>query len=150
MAIYQAPIVIGIFQIEIQAKHAVDAIRSAGFRYDQVGVAISSSSNATPDLQADLTNLGVSQEKASYYDNAYKSGNVVVSIRPDGREDEIKNILFSHGAYSYENRTGANPATEQPQANQMEPQPSTIETNTGQYEDTQSVETVRESSSNID
>jgi hypothetical protein len=98
---YETPIVIGIFQDEVHAKDAVDALRGAGFRYDQVGVAIQSSQNATPDLQGDLANLGVPQEQAHYYADAYQSGNIVVSIRPDGRETEAQTILQGNGAYNY-------------------------------------------------
>lgn len=144
MATYQAPIVVGIFQIEIQAKHAVDAIRGAGFRYDQVGVAISSSSNATPDLQADLINLGVPLEQASYYDTAYKSGSVVVSIRPDGRDNEVRNILSSNGAYNYENRPNPSLATVPRQAESRPAPPDALDTI--QDEKTQSVEAIQESS----
>lgn len=104
MTTYQTPIVIGIFQDEIQAKKAVDTLRNAGFRYDQVGVAMSSSTNATSNLQADLVNLGVPEEQANYYDEAYKSGKIVVSIRPDGRNSEVEDILTRSGAYNYEQR----------------------------------------------
>lgn len=107
MTTYQTPLVIGIFQDEIQAKNAVDTLRNAGFRYDQVGVAMSTSTNATSDLQADLVNLGISEEQAHYYDEAYKSGKIVVSIRPDGRESEVQGILASNGAYTYEQREAA-------------------------------------------
>ena len=102
MTTFQNPIVIGIFQDEIKAKSAVDTLRNAGFRYDQVGVAIQSSQNATPDLQSDLEKLGVPQEQASYYDDEYKSGHIVVSIRPDGRDSEAKNILDQNGAYDFQ------------------------------------------------
>ncbi|GCE05211.1 hypothetical protein [Dictyobacter aurantiacus] len=104
MTTYQTPLVIGIFQDEIQAKNAVDALKSADFRYDQVGVAMSSSMNATSNLQADLVNLGVPEEQAHYYDEEYKSGKIVVSIRPDGRDSEVQDILTRSGAYNYEQR----------------------------------------------
>ncbi|GHO86509.1 hypothetical protein [Dictyobacter formicarum] len=107
MTTYQTPIVIGIFQDEVQAKNAVDTLRNAGFRYDQVGVAINASTNATSNLQTDLVNLGVSEEQAHYYDEAYKSGKIVVSIRPDGRDSEVQDILTSNGAYNYEQREAA-------------------------------------------
>ena len=111
MTTYQSPLVVGIFQDELQAKSAVDTLRSAGFRYDQVGVAISSSNNATRDLQADLMSLGVSQEQASYYDSEYKSGHIVVSVRPDGRDPEVLDIMHGNGAYNYETlESSASPA----------------------------------------
>jgi hypothetical protein len=147
MTIDQAPIVVGIFHNEIQAKHAVDAIRSAGFRYDQVGVAISSSSNATSDLQADLLNLGVPHEQASYYDNAYQAGGVVVSIRPDGRENEVQGILLSNGASNYEKRPDAAPPTEQQQDQPGTSQTVATDPESYQDEETQRVEAIQEASS---
>ncbi|GLV58465.1 hypothetical protein KDH_52960 [Dictyobacter sp. S3.2.2.5] len=104
MTTYQTPLVIGIFQDEVQAKSAVDALKSAEFRYDQVGVAMNSSENATSNLQTDLVNLGVPEEQAHYYDEEYKSGKIVVSIRPDGRDSEVQDILTRSGAYNYEQR----------------------------------------------
>ena len=101
MTTYQTPIVIGIFQDELKAKGAVDGLRDAGFHYDQVGVAITGSNNATPNLAADLMNLGVPQEQANYYDSEYKSGHIVISVRPDGRENEVKEILQNNGAYNH-------------------------------------------------
>ncbi|GCE19225.1 hypothetical protein [Dictyobacter kobayashii] len=124
MTTYQTPLVIGIFQDEVQAKNAVDALRNAGFRYDQVGVAIHSSNNATPDLQADLVNLGVSEEQASFYDEAYKAGKIVVSIRHDGREDEVQDILTNNGAYDYNHRESvatANTTSTTPETQPAEP-----------------------------
>ena len=102
MTTFQTPIIVGIFQDEVKAKNAVDTLRDAGFRYDQVGVAIQSSQNATPNLQSDLENLGVPQEQASYYDDEYKAGHIVVSVRPDGRDSEAKTILDQNGAYDFQ------------------------------------------------
>lgn len=119
MTTYKTPIAIGIFQEEIRAKEAVDALRTAGFRYDQVGVAIQSSQHATSDLEGDLVNLGVPQEQANYYDSEYQTGHIVVSIRPDGREEEAQDILSSNGAYNYENQH-AESSTEQTQSQEQE------------------------------
>ncbi|HTI13054.1 MAG TPA: hypothetical protein VL461_00590 [Dictyobacter sp.] len=101
MTTYQTPLVVGVFNDEDHAKSAVETLRGAGFRYDQLGVAIQGSSNATPDLSVDLMNLGVPQEQAHYYDKEYKSGNIVVSVRPDGRDGEVQDILQGNGAYDF-------------------------------------------------
>ncbi|GCF06531.1 hypothetical protein [Dictyobacter arantiisoli] len=114
MTTYQTPLIVGIFQAENPARQAVDTLRTLGLRYDQVGVAINSSSHATSDLQSDLEKLGMPEEQASYYNNAYKSGKIVVSIRPDGREQEVSEILQSNGAYSFEQDTPAAAESNQP------------------------------------
>ena len=54
MTTLQNPIVVGIFQDEVKAKSAVDTLRNAGFRYDQVGVAISEFTEPTPNLQSEM------------------------------------------------------------------------------------------------
>src|SRR5689334_2422586 len=100
MTTFQTPIVAGVFQDEDPARNAVNALRNAGFGYDQVGVAMQGGAT-TPDLKHDLMNLGVPEERASYYEHEFKSGHIVVSVRPDGRDDEAKNILQGNGAYDF-------------------------------------------------
>lgn len=100
MTTFQTPIVAGVFQDEAPARNAVNALRNAGFGYDQVGVAMQGGA-ATPDLKHDLMNLGVPEERASYYEHEFESGHIVVSVRPDGRDDEAKNILHGNGATDF-------------------------------------------------
>jgi len=57
-------IVADVFRHEAQAKHALEALRQAGFGYDQIGIAMQGHEGI--DLQSDLQNLGVSHEQASY------------------------------------------------------------------------------------
>ncbi len=102
----QASIIAGVFENERDARRALDALRQAGFGYDQVGVATQGQNNV--NLLNDLTGLGVSQDSASYYDQQYKNGRTVVSVRPDGRDDEAHNILHQYGAYDYEHQSGYN------------------------------------------
>ncbi len=97
----QTPLVVGVFQDERQAKNAIDQLRAAGFGYDQVGVAMREGGAVTKNLLDDLTKLGVPQDRASYYDNEFRSGRTVVSVRPDGRDQEVMSILRNNGAYDY-------------------------------------------------
>lgn len=110
MTTFQSPLVIGIFENEVQARNAVDMLRNAQFAHDQIGVAMRDGGVVPQNYVGDLMNLGVPQEQASYYNEEYKAGHIVVSVRPDGREDEVKNILSNNGAYDY-NR---NPSSQQP------------------------------------
>lgn len=98
MTTYQIPLVVGVFEEEQPARSAVDALRNAGFRYDQVGVAIRNEEQPLHNLRDDLITLGVDQEQANHYDDAYKSGEIVVSVRPDGRNTEAQHILSDNGA----------------------------------------------------
>ncbi len=99
-------IVVDVFTHEAQAKHALEALRQAGFGYDQIGIAMQGHEGI--DLQSDLQNLGVSHEQASYYAQEVKTGHTVVSVRPDGREQEAHEIMRRCGAF-----TGADSAASQ-------------------------------------
>jgi len=91
-------IVADVFSDEAQAKHALEALRQAGFDYDQIGIAMQGHEGI--DLLSDLQNLGVSHEQASYYAQEVQAGHTVVSVRPDGREQEAHEIMHRSGAFT--------------------------------------------------
>ncbi len=91
-------IVADVFTNEAQAKHALEALRNAGFGYDQIGIAMQGHEGI--DLLSDFQNLGVSHEQASYYAQEVKVGHIVVSVRPDGREQEAHEIMRRSGAFT--------------------------------------------------
>ena len=101
-------IVADVFTNEAQAKHALEALRQAGFGYDQIGVAMHGHEGI--DLQSDLENLGVSPEQASYYVQEVKAGHTVISVRPDGREREAHEIMRRSGAFT-DSDSGTSEAT---------------------------------------
>jgi uncharacterized protein (TIGR02271 family) len=96
-------IVAGVFDQEAQARQALNALRQAGFGYDQVGVATPGQKGI--NLQSDLLDLGVSREGANYYAQQLGAGHTVVSVRPDGREQEAHTILHQYSGYDYEHQT---------------------------------------------
>ena len=100
----QTSIVAAAFQNESDARRALDALKQAGFGYDQVGVATQGQGNV--NLLHDLTDLGVANDYASYYDQQYKNGQTVVSVRPDGRDQEAHDILHNYSGYDYEHQSG--------------------------------------------
>jgi uncharacterized protein (TIGR02271 family) len=104
----QPPIIVGVFTQETQGQHALEALKQAGFGYDQVGIAMQGHGGDT--LLNRLLNLGVSYERASYYAQEVKAGHIVVSVRADGREQEAHDILLSNGAHDSHHRT-ASPQT---------------------------------------
>jgi len=101
-----SPIVVGVYQSEAAAKNAVNALRSAGFSHDQIGVALREGGIVTKTLLQDLLRLGVPQDEASYYDREYEAGRAIVSVRADGREQEARAILRNNGAYDYYTQGG--------------------------------------------
>lgn len=100
----QASIIAGVFEKESDARRALDALKQAGFGYDQIGVATQGQGNV--NLLHDLSDLGVARDDAAYYDQEYKNGRTVVSVRPDGREQEAHDILHHYSAYDFEHKTG--------------------------------------------
>jgi uncharacterized protein (TIGR02271 family) len=66
--------------------------------------------------------MGVPEEEARYYDDEFKAGRTVVTVKADGRYDEARAILQRLGAYDYEAR-GARTGTTMPSA----PGPATAE-----------------------
>lgn len=110
MATGTTDIVAGVFSQESQTQRALDGLRAAGFGYDQIGVAAQAHRNV--NLLDDFLNLGLSRERASYYDQQYRNGNTVVSVRPDGRDQEALSILRNSGGYDYDQQsTGMTEAT---------------------------------------
>ena len=102
-------IVADVFRNESQAKHAIEDLRRAGFAYDQIGIAMRGHEGI--DLQSDLQNLGVSHEHASFYVQEVKAGYTVVSVRPDGREQEAHEIMRRSGAFTDANSADAQTST---------------------------------------
>ncbi len=89
-------IVADVFTHQAEAQRALEALRQAGFGYDQIGIAMQGHEGI--DLLSDLLNLGVPYEDANYYAQQVKAGHTVVSVRPDGREQEAHAIMRRSGA----------------------------------------------------
>jgi uncharacterized protein (TIGR02271 family) len=96
-------IIAAVFEQESNARRAIDALRQAGFDRDQLGFATPGKKGI--DLKSDLLNLGISREAATYYAQELNSGRSVVSVRPDGRDQEAHDILHQYSGYDYEHQT---------------------------------------------
>ncbi len=107
MTTYQTSIVAGVFKSEMEARKAVDLLRNAQFERDQLGVAMHNGGASTESLSNDFINLGVPRDRANFYEHEFRAGKIVVSVRPDGREEEVRTILSSSGAYDYDAATPA-------------------------------------------
>ncbi len=99
----QTSIVAGVFEQEAQAQRALSALKQAGFENDQMGLATPGQKGI--NLKNDLQGLGVSSEGATYYAQELKAGRTVVSVRPDGRDQEAHDILHQYSGYDYEHQT---------------------------------------------
>jgi hypothetical protein len=54
-----------------------------------------------------LTGLGVSEDEARFYDEEFRGGRTLVTVRPTGRPEEVRSILQRNGAYDIERRRAA-------------------------------------------
>lgn len=102
MTTLQNPLVVGVFQNETEARDALLDLYNAGFKQDQLGFARPAHA-ADINLQEEMTRFGVSTPQAAYYENQYRDGHPVVSVRSDGREQIATRILGSHGATDVQN-----------------------------------------------
>jgi hypothetical protein len=101
MTTFQNALVVGIFQHETEAKHAIEDLRNAGFAKEQIGFAMREGGAVTTHLLNDLVSLGVPQERAAFYNQHYTEGHAVISVRADGREQDAVNILGADGATGF-------------------------------------------------
>ena len=84
----------------------VGPIISAGILAGTLGGAAAGA--AAGGVLGALTGLGVSEDEARYYEDEFKAGRTLVTVKADGRYDEASAILRRNGAYDVENRGGAN------------------------------------------
>ncbi len=124
--------VIGVFDEAANADRAIDALQAAGFSSADIhhsgrGTSTAGSTSGggffagvrnfftgddTTDtttgshVASDLTNMGVSNDEAQYYENEYNGGRTVVSVNAGSRAEEAKTILDTNGAYNYASRRG--------------------------------------------
>jgi len=62
---------------------------------------------AAGGLLGALTGMGVPEEDARYYDEEFKGGRTLVTVKADDRYDEARAILHSHGGHDVESRDQA-------------------------------------------
>jgi vacuolar-type H+-ATPase subunit I/STV1 len=120
MTVNQTSTVVGIFKDRAQANQAMNALHHAGFDRSQIRYAGSGTNgnffedikhlfagtNASGgNIAGDLTSMGLSDEEAQYYTNEHNDGNIVVTVKAPGREQEALNILHSYNAYNYKTNT---------------------------------------------
>ncbi len=114
--------VIGVFDEGAMADQAVTALENAGFSAGQIhrhghqggtgGGFLSGLRNMFGGDQSaaartdDFSDLGLSNDESTYYENESQAGRNIVSVRADGREEEAMSILRANGAYNYGTRSG--------------------------------------------
>ncbi len=131
MAMNTRQTIVGVFDEPSMADQAIEDLQNAGFNANQIhfsrhsGVdnstgegffaglrrlftiddtttdGINSNVNTGVD---DFSSMGYSNDEADWYNNQYKAGRTVVSVRSGDRENDAMQILRSNGAYNYDMR----------------------------------------------
>jgi uncharacterized protein (TIGR02271 family) len=115
MAITESSIVVGIFRDRSLAQQAIDELRHAGFRDDQVRLAgqtaptgglldhlasaLSGKEAIDGELPDELVNKGVPQDEADYYQHELDAGRALVLVESYGHQQQARDILHRYGAY---------------------------------------------------
>ena len=117
MAMTEESMVIGVFRDHALAEQAMNELRHAGFRNDQINLLGHTSGNAlggimnlfsrkndnSPDTVAaapnELASSGIAQEDVPFYQHELEVGNFVVTVQPYGHQKEANDILYRFGAY---------------------------------------------------
>lgn len=117
--------VVGVFEARAQADQAVEELRQAGFRDEQVRIAqqapAEEGGKAPPSKGRDagfLESIGDffkklfgSVEEAGHYEGEYHAGRAVVTVKAEGRSADAWSILQRHGAYNRANPRAATTVT---------------------------------------
>jgi len=114
----ESPIVVGVFRERALAERAVDELRHAGFRDDQIRYSgkgamaggfletlMSKFSGQGDGSVFDaLTEQGIPKDEIEYYQHEYDAGSAIVSVQSYGRQQEASDILSRFGAYDARSR----------------------------------------------
>jgi uncharacterized protein (TIGR02271 family) len=115
MTTTESPIVAAVFRDRALAQQAIDELRHAGFRDDQIRLLgqgtstggfvdtimskFSGQANTTDHLYDDLVAQGMPEEQAHYYQREAEAGRAIVMVQSYGHQQEAKDILHHYGAY---------------------------------------------------
>jgi uncharacterized protein (TIGR02271 family) len=112
---------IGVFDEGAMADQAVTALENAGFNAGQIhrhghqggtgggflaGLRNMFGGDQSTAKADDFSDLGLSNDESTYYENESQGGRQIVSVRAEGREEEAMSILRANGAYNYSTRSG--------------------------------------------
>jgi hypothetical protein len=89
---------VGSFADSTRAEQAVDDLRRAGFREDQVAVICQKTESLTDEILAVLTGLGFSHTEAGYYQKASDAGQTLVVVEAQNRYRAAQLILERNGS----------------------------------------------------
>lgn len=97
----KSSVMVGVFQDMAQAQEAYNALRSAGFGDDYLGLANPQFENKS--LGKELAQAGVPDSDSQFYQRQFDAGRPLVTLRVGGLQREsiekARTILKQNGAY---------------------------------------------------
>src|SRR5436305_12840675 len=94
-------VVVGACEDRWQAKDAVDELRRAGFREQQIALATRDEEDVAPaGVSKALQALGLSQEESEFYRDELEAGRTLVTVEAEGRERAAQRILERHRSHT--------------------------------------------------
>jgi hypothetical protein len=118
------PIIVGVFDEVEAGDTAVEALRQAGFKEEQIyysaqphagaGGFVSTlraffttgSADDGSNVEHTLEGMGLSDDDADFYDTEYREGHKIIAVRTDNRYEEALNILREKGGHHFYNEQG--------------------------------------------
>ncbi|MFL5242909.1 MAG: hypothetical protein ACJ8FY_12440 [Gemmataceae bacterium] len=93
-------VVVGACEDRWQAQDAVDELRRAGFREQQIALATRDQEDVAPaGVSKALQALGLSQEESEFYRDELEAGRTLVTVEAEGRERAAQRILERHRSH---------------------------------------------------
>lgn len=115
MATTEQPLVVGVFRDQTLARQAIEELRHAGFREDEISVnghearaggfidhlasTLTGQEAADGRLADELVSKGMPKNEADYYQHELEAGRTVVLVESYGHGQQASDILYRFGAY---------------------------------------------------
>jgi hypothetical protein len=93
-------VVVGACEDRWQAQDAVDELRRAGFREDQIALAARDQDDAPDGVLETLMDLRLSREEAEFYRDEFLAGRTLVVVEAEGRERAAQKVLERHRSHA--------------------------------------------------
>ena len=116
----ESPIVVGVFRDHTLAEQAIDELRHAGFRDDEIRLAGQTAragglldhlastlvrhEAADGRLPDELVSKGIPRDEADYYQQQVEAGRTVLMVESYGHQQQARDILHHFGAYDVNSR----------------------------------------------
>jgi hypothetical protein len=119
------PIIVGVFDELDTGNAAVEALRQAGFKEEQIyysaqpnagaGGFVSTlraffttgSADDGGNVEHTLEGMGLSDDDADFYDSEEREGHKIIAVRTENRYEEALKVLRENGGHNFYNEQGS-------------------------------------------